>query len=75
MENSSAKIYGERVVMNREQYDRMKKTYDAYERKKEQSRINARERYYKLKLEKQRNDLIEKDLTDEEVQFILEHTN
>ena len=63
------------VTMPRECFDKLKKTYDAYEKKKEQARINARERYTKIKLQKQKADLLEKDLTDEEVAFILEHTN
>ncbi len=75
MDESLIKFAGDKVVMSKKHYEIMKKTYDAYQKKKEQARISMSKKYHEQKRERQKNALKEKELTDQEVEFILKHTN
>lgn len=66
---------GDFVVFTKEEFEPYKKAYDSYLRRNERSRIHMNAKYQKNKLQNKKKELESKDLTDEEVAFILEHTN
>lgn len=62
----------ESITISTREYNKLKRVYDKYEIKKEQSRLLMKKKYDTRKLEKLQN---KQNMTPEEMEWILDHTN
>lgn len=68
-------INGNVVTMTLPEYENIMYGYNKHVRMSESHRIKMIEKYHTKKKEELKNKLLNKDLTDQEIDFILEHTS